>query len=317
MTSSATSESDRRQIYRGARWRQLALVGVLVASLAYLGSIAWQDLDSFLVVFRSLQPWALACAATAALAMMLLKAVYHHDLCRALAERPIRAEALLRAYTTGQVVRYLPGKIWGVVYQAARVDDVTPDRIVTANVMQMVHTNLLAVGVIGAVLGSVLLERYWPLGLLVPTLVLVELLHRRPTLEAALVRAANRLLRRPNAASVKVDARPWRGSAILVLEWVAYYAMWWALLFPTGLIDMLVPSTWYAAASLLAILAFVVPGGIGVREALFVTLASGFSLGAASLVAIAAAMRLVLVLAELVCIPVSTWVGRIIDGGGR
>jgi uncharacterized membrane protein YbhN (UPF0104 family) len=285
--------------------------------MGYLGTIVAKDSDAFVLVLRSLDPGMVAGALLAALAMMLLKALYHYDLCRSLGGGGMGAEVILRAYATAQVVRYLPGKVWGLLYQAALLSDMGPGRVVTANLMQMVHTNLLAIGVISAVLGSVSTERAWPLWALAVSLLLVELLHRRPKLEAVVVTAANRMLRRSESATFAAAPRPWRGTIILVLEWLVYYAMWWALLAPIGFVDMLVPSTWYAAASLLAILAFVVPGGIGVREALFVTLAAGFTGGGGSLVAIAAGIRLVLLAAELACIPVASLLGRWIDRSTR
>lgn len=309
---SATETRPARQAPGPLKRAMLTLL--LLASLGYLAFVVRKDFEAFIAVLAALDLGMVALSVLSALVMMVLKALYHLDLCRALSERHVPAAPLLRAYATAQVVRYLPGKVWGVVYQASRLSDLGAGRIVTANLMQMLHTNLVAVGVIAGVLGSMVLERAWPLAALVLGLLVVEVLHRRPRLERMIVALVTRSQGRAEPQAAVVSPRPVRATTILALEWVAYYAMWWTLLAPVGWSEMLVPSTWYAAASLLAILAFVVPGGIGVREALFVSLAGGgFAPGAASLVALAAAMRLILLAGELVCIPVVDHLGRWID----
>jgi hypothetical protein len=64
-------------------------------------------------------------------------------------------------------------------------------------------------------------------------------------------------------------------------------------------------ATWYAAASLLSILAIAVPAGLVVREAIFVSLSGLSAVPQATLVVLAAAMRLAMTAGEVLCIPVT------------
>jgi hypothetical protein len=179
-----------------------------------------------------------------------------------------------------------------------------------ANLLQMLTTNILAVGVIASVLGSLLFGSPLPLLGLPVALLVVELLHRNPLLERALVRLAVVASRGRfgTRALLDVPIAPsrWLATGILTAEWLVYFAAWAVL--ASGTLDLasaLTLATWYAAASLLSILAIAVPAGLVVREAIFVSLGGMSAFPQATLVVLAALMRLAMTAGDVLCIPVT------------
>lgn len=297
-------------------WRRLFGAVLALSALMYLGWMVVKDFNSFWTTLRSQTAGALAAAMIAAIAMFAIKAIYHALLCERLSGKTNLMDHVIPAYAIAQVVRYLPGKVWGIVYQSGRLSQhLHPSVVVTANTSQTLMTNLLGSGIIGSVLAAAYLESPWPLGGVVFALVFTELLHRNPRVEAWLLGAVSRLLRRPVDVQ-RIPPQMFRGTLMLALEWAAYYFMWSAILgsaIPTW--STIVISTWYAAASLLAIFAVAVPAGIAVREALFVSLAAMTAGTQGELVGYAALMRLILTLAEIALIPVTMVADRIVRRG--
>ncbi len=96
----------------------------------------------------------------------------------------------------------------------------------------------------------------------------------------------------------------WLATAILAAEWMVYFVAW--ALLANGMLDLasiVALAAWYAAASLLSILAFAVPAGLVVREAIFVSLGGLSAVPLATLVVLAAAMRLAMTVGDVLCIP--------------
>lgn len=301
---------------RTGRWRGLATLILAGSAFVYLGLILRREAAEAAEALRSFSGTGIALALATALLMHLLKTSYYLEVCRRLGAPFLAARRLAHAYAVAQVARYLPGKVWGIAYQIGSIGDVFPARkIILAHTVQMFQTNLLAVGVLVAVLGPLAFERLWPLAVAVLVMVVVELLHRRPALERAFLGLWARLRARPDLAAAEIGPSPWRSTAILLAEWLAYYAMWWFLLgeaFPLRELALL--ATWYAAASLLAIFAFVVPGGLAVREAIFVLLA-GSAHGTGELVVHAAMLRVLLIAAEAIAVGVVRLIGGYLMAG--
>lgn len=289
--------------------------------------------NAFAGVARKLMSWALVLAATAflwrvlapqialmrasiddirwpqivlaialAAPMFVLKGVYHLNLLDRISgvRRPRRTG--LPIYLQAQIVRYLPGKVWGLVYQSQRMSDThRASEVVIANLWQMATTNLLAAGLVLSVL---LALRVSPLSLclFVPAVVLVEWLHRHPAIETWTLRRLGRYLPKlaPLAATRPMPPMPWKGTALLCSEWIFYFLAFFALLYGrSGWLESLLLGTWYGGASLLALAAFVVPAGIAVREAIFVAAPDLTGASAATLAVTAALARIMFLGAEI------------------
>lgn len=292
------------------RLKRIAGGTLAFVAVAYIATLIAKNSEDFWQGLQALSIFQLACAMLAAITMLLLKAVYHVRLCERLSGKASLSSAVLPAYVTAQVVRYLPGKIWGVVYQASRLSQTIGQReVVTANAIQTVTTNLLGLSIIVSGLAAFHFEQPLLLAGVGLGIALVELVHRVPRLESWLLGLAYKVGKGQRPPLAAIPPLPLVGTSILIFEWLAYFLMWQFLAagFPNAGFDgAVLMGLWYAAASLVAVFAIAVPGGIAVREAAFVAIAAAMGASPAALLALAAAARIVLTAGELACIPMAT-----------
>jgi hypothetical protein len=209
-----------------------------------------------------------------------------------------------RIWTVSSLGKYLPGKVWAVAGMAlmAQRAGVAP----WAATGSAVVLQVLAIGTGAAIAGLTghrAIEAAHPgsqvalLLLVVASLVGVGLLLWPPVLR--------RLLRLAAPAAEHRGAPPVGGIAVGIvanaLAWVGYGAALWLL--ARGIL----PSVWlrpalavavFTASYLAGFLALFAPGGIGVREGLFILMLQG-PLGIGAATALAVASRLLLTLTEL------------------
>ena len=274
---------------------------LIVTSLFFLARMLLPDI---VIIRQSLAEthWAqILLALLAAVAMYLVQAMYHLGVLDAFRSERMPAGVLLPVYLQSQIVRYLPGRVWGVVYQAHRMTGMyRPGEVIAANLWQMMMTNLMAVGIIISVLMALHYSLAWLL-FVVPIVLLVELLHRRPTIVAWMLAWLQRWLPSSNLSGEEFFRPiPIRGTCLLVTEWLLYLLAFSALLNGrTGFADAMLIGTWYAGATSLSLVAFVVPAGIAVREAIFVAAPQVAGADPVLLAVTAALARVVFVVAEV------------------
>ncbi|NCT86230.1 hypothetical protein GXB84_02650 [Stenotrophomonas acidaminiphila] len=296
-------------------WRRLrlAVAGILMlAALLFIGDLIKPQLALFPQAMRRIDWWLAALAVLACVPMYYIKAAYHVRTLGRFSGRGLDRRKAVAVYLQAQVVRYLPGKIWGLLYQSGRMaGDVYPGIILAANLWQMLITNVLAVAVVAGVLLAVAQSPWWLL-LVVLGVAVVEFLHRC-TMPAWLSRG--RLAVGLSRLGVELPRGPllpmaWSGTAMLCAEWVFFFAVFLCLLGgQQSLADTLALGAWYGGASVIALAAFVVPAGLAVREAIFVAAPAVVSLDAAHLVLVAALARIVFLGGEIISAVVSALFG--------
>ncbi|WP_160329666.1 hypothetical protein [Lysobacter capsici] len=241
-------------------------------------------------------------AAIAAIPMYLIKGCYHLSLLDRIGTSRGSWRKDLPIYLQAQIVRYLPGKIWGIVYQSQRMSgNHQSSAVVVANLWQMATTNFLAAGLVISLLLALRYSYAWAL-LLIPVVIAVEWLHRHPAMETWALKQLARFLPRlvPLAGDGPLPPMPWKGTAMLCSEWIFYFLAFACMLH--DLVDwhsLFLIATWYGGASLLALAAFVVPAGIAVREAIFIAAPQVTQADAATLAITAALARLVFLGSEI------------------
>jgi hypothetical protein len=280
-------------------------IAMVVAALVYIGS-SLSDAPFDIRSAISRVTWReLGIATLALVPMYVAQAGYHVLALEALSPQnhahPARLPAMA-IYLQAQIVRYLPGKIWGVVYQAhAMSGSHPPSRVLGANLVQTGATLLMATGICASVILAHRLGAIWLLGL-PATIAAMDLLHRSP-LPSRLMDAAKRV---PRLGRV-LDRVEWsplgrRGmfTALLSIEW-AFFALGLTILFGALLPveEALVAMAWYAGASILSLAAIVVPAGLAVREALFIGGENLMASAAGELAVLAVAARIVFLGAEI------------------
>lgn len=230
-----------------ARWLLLTLVGNVVSG--YLG------FEAFRVLFQRMKP-----------------EVYGR----------LR---LAHLYFTAQLMKHLPGRIWGVAYQSSTGDRASLAEWVSVTVAYMVLTTGFALWVAVTVLGFVHAVGLGWLALSAGLAVYVGGWHRRPmtVLLAQLRKLPSRAFTRLGDALLPfVDVKTKYKMLVLALfaaNWLVYLVSWagyglaWPGLTATDGIQL---CAIYTVAWLAGYLSLVSPSGIGVRELVFVLLAHRF-----------------------------------------
>ncbi|MFF1904354.1 lysylphosphatidylglycerol synthase domain-containing protein [Kitasatospora sp. NPDC058218] len=213
-------------------------------------------------------------------------------------EHPIRGVAAARIYFLGQLGKYLPGRVWGVLTHVThgRAAGVPAAQMTSAYLLSLALTVLTGAGV-GLLAAPAALPGQW-FWLWLPAAGFL-LCAVRPALATRPVAAAARLLRRPVEAPP--DAAVRRAVLLAVASWLVSGLHLWFLALALGASAgaSLGPAVGaFALATVVSSLAVIVPDGWGVRElTITAALATVLPGGAAATAAIAS--RVVCVVAEL------------------
>lgn len=287
------------------RWLRLAqwVVGLAILGFAARSLVAnWESLRSQPLDFRFGTGW-LALSALVVWSMYAILIVAWRVMLAGWGQR-LDGWGAARIWTVSSLGKYLPGKVWAVAGMAlmAQRAGVAP----WAATGSAVVLQVLAIGTgaaIAGVTGRRAIEVAHPgaqvvlLLLVAASIVGVGLLLWPPVL---------RRLLRLAAPDAEPRGAPPVGGIVLgivanALAWVGYGAALWLL--ARGIL----PSVWlrptlavavFTASYLAGFLALFAPGGIGVREGLFILMLQG-PLGIGAATALAVASRLLLTLTEL------------------
>ena len=188
---------------------------------------------------------------------------------------------VLRSYFVGQLGKYIPGGIWPVVGRAemARRDGVGGAAAYGSTVLSMGVTYLAAalVALSALLMGAGDLGglSWWPaLGLLVAGLIALH-----PTVAQSVLR----IVRRLSGRELDLVVPSWRTSVLLLFIHIpAWLGIGWSTWLVAAAVDPGAPdfrNLVYATslAWLIGFIAVGVPGGIGVREAVFLAAATSLS----------------------------------------
>ncbi len=287
---------DRR--LRAVQWLLgLAIVGLAVRSLAR----NWDQLRGQQLQWEVRPGWIILSAAVVWLMYALLIAAWRRML--SAWGRGLDPWSAARIWTVSSLGKYLPGKIWavaGMAVMAQRAGIGAGPATGSAVILQ-----LMAIGTGVAVVG---LTGWGALRAAYPgaTTGLVILLAGSVGCLALLLwpPAVSRLLRlgAPEAVEVRPPtAAVAFGLVANAVAWVGYGVALWLLargILPASGLDLLPAIAVFTASYLAGFLALFAPGGIGVREGVFILMLQGpIGIGAATALAIAS--RLLLTVTEL------------------
>lgn len=279
----------------------LTLLGV--ASLAFIAKVLLQSYESLDDVATAIPLLSSALALIPAVSMLIIKAILHalfiEDVVGEETDRP----RIVASYAQSQIIRYVPGKVWGIIYQSERIVDLIPRRVVwLGHFQQVLVTNLNGVGVIAAIFCFLLLDELAAVIVAVGFLALTYLCISRSLFTALFQHrwfrswAAEVTIRRPSHVRSLLEL------TLLQLEWVAYFACWF-LIAPTFFTasDTILLGTCYASASLIGLIVLVMPSGLFVREASFIWLAGLLGYEGDLLLLYGVVARLLFTIADVLC----------------
>lgn len=309
-SSPGSSRGQRTRQFTG-RWRAGISAAVVAAACAWIGWIAWESRESWADVLVGAHfTWLLVPTALNVAAMLFSAAVFQHQL----ADRAgcaVGYAYAARLLFVGAMVRHLPGRFWGVLYQANEARyTVGSVAVLGANLDYVLVSTFTAATVPLAVL--VLLSWGWLAGAaaigMSAAFTYAWLRHGERAWLPALARwlppfrrlgSMGKLLQ-PRAAPSRRDAL--LQTSRLGASWALYLAAWSSLdrVFPQleGH-DLVWLCAVYTASWIVGFAAVLVPAGLGVREAVFLML-SPASVPASLLVWLAVFLRLWLLLIDLI-----------------
>jgi hypothetical protein len=271
---------------------QVALALVVVAFLGRAVAAHWSEFRSLETSLEIRPAWIALSALIVFSTYALLVAAWVVVIAGWRERLPYRAA--VRIWTLANLGRYLPGKVWsiaGLVVLAQREGVATWAAVGAAVAMQAI-----AVGSGVAVVAAAAPGSLSPLTLGVSAAVAaatIALLASAPA--AALVARVSGRELRPLPLGAVVAA-----GAAMSVGWVGYGVSFWCLargvLGPTAL--GLGPATGvFAAGYLVGLLALFAPGGVGVREVIFVALLTP-AVGSGSAIVLSVASRVLLTVTE-------------------
>lgn len=276
MTSDTDSVADRptpppstRRTLLVNGFRVLVTVAIVVA-IGFAVKSQWSEVRG---TIHELQWWSLI-ASTVFIFLGMGAAVraWQHTL--GALEHPIPAFDAARCYLVGQLGKYLPGSVWAFVLQtelARRAGVSGAAAFVTVLVtVGLSTTSALVVGLMGL---PALFQIGTPAAVAVIALVPIALVCAYPPVLTRLVNVALKLLRRAPLQRPLTMHKIGLALIWCAVSWISYGIHLWLLASTFGGFgtDRLVASIGAIALAMCAgVLVFVVPSGIGVREAVIV-----------------------------------------------
>lgn len=294
---------------KGRRLLRRLLAGALIVlSAIYIFRILSVGLVDSSLIALSLTPAEWTWLVTGILGTLGLSAIYHVLAVRRIQVHSVPGSKVALAYALGQVMRYIPGRVFGLVFEVRYLaGHIRAASIGLALLVQTAYDYAWAAIFLGAVLLACARGTPWPLALLIPAVGLVWLLHARGLLERAL--ASPRLIRKwlgdEQLALLQRPSHAVGSTAALVLVWIPMLAgIAMALASSVGYLPALVIGALYLASAVLSLLVFVVPSGLLVREALFAWLGARFGFPSDMIVMLGLLLRLLMTASEVLLVAV-------------
>lgn len=287
---------------------QVAGVALLVASAYYMFGVLRNNFDELRHGRFALTAVQWSWLTIGALGTLVCSTLYHVLATRRIQPGSKRGARIGLAYSLGQIVRYVPGKVVGVLFQTRYIADLLrASTVAMALVVQMLYDYVWSFLFAAAVLLCAWTGYAWPLLLLAPVGMAIWWSHHAGLFERALV-VVGPVRRLFDPAQLSGFRRPPHAAAattLLLMEWLPLMAgIGLALGATLGWPGAMVVGALYLLASIGSLLIFVVPSGLVVREAMFVWLGLRFGFDAPMLVLLGLALRVSLTIAEVLNVTV-------------
>ncbi|HEU5039642.1 MAG TPA: lysylphosphatidylglycerol synthase domain-containing protein [Gemmatimonadales bacterium] len=287
-----------------SRWVRIAQAAGGLAILWFAGRSLlrnWHELGAQPLAWR-VDPVRLLLAALLVWAMYALLIASWRVMLTAWGER-LDGWTAARIWTVSNLGKYLPGKVWAIAGMAimAKQEGVAP-AAATGSAVVLQAVSIGSGAAVAALTGAAALERARPgalaaLWLIVAAAVAGVALLLWPPVLRRLLRFAV-----PDAAAVTPPLPAvLYGTLANVVAWVGYGLALWLLargLLPSAPLGVRGAIAVFTASYLAGFLALVAPGGLGVREGLFILMLQG-SIGLGAATALALASRVLLTVTEL------------------
>jgi uncharacterized membrane protein YbhN (UPF0104 family) len=269
-------------------------VALFVAFVAYLLVRDWSET---ITALRHARLWWLVPAVVCGLAGMLIMAWRWKAAIIAVGGKPADGRRVISAFFVGEEGKYIPGAVWAMLGRSemARREGYERSIAYSSVALSLIGCYLaasltaLVLAVISLIGGSIAMP-WWPVALVAA----IGIASIHPAISRRILRLASRILGR----KLTVEIPTWTRCLSLT---GSYIPVWILIAAATTLVtESLVSHPPVARVALAAVVSWVIgfvtpaPGGIGVREAVFVAVA-GVAVGPATAAAILARVLFVLI----------------------
>jgi len=248
---------------------------IMLCAAIWLGWLLWNAADHIHAYLHSTNWQHMIMAMLVLLTSLLLNAYIYTLLLWQTSNQSITFMEIILVYFPSQLAKYLPGKVWGIIYQAKRMErSVRAIHTWQVNIATMLWSITQAL----IVAGSMLAWKVGGIATLIGTLLtlwsMLFLCLRRGWVQDSIHWVTNRFANYGNHQAKPITIKQaLLFLFILTLEAIVYIGVW-AMLLPT---DSSWSQAWMIASSYLlawiaGIIIFIVPNGFLVREASFVAI---------------------------------------------
>ncbi len=256
----------------------LTIFLLLIAS-GWLIVMLWGNVQQLWATTLLYSYWRLLAALPLTILILYLTAITYYFIQIEIATPKTIFLHLFLPYLRSQIVRYLPGKVWGVLYQAREMKEKIPAHAVwEANFTQFTLGTLLSL----IAISWVFIRQIFSSGTASLVLFLLIsgfcLLLWKKWVHLFIRFFAQRFFPKHKIPqNLSGQKKSLLIFSSLLLEWVAYFLVWIVLLYSHhSFDDIIVLSILYIASWLIGFATLVVPGGILVRESAFISLGTYF-----------------------------------------
>lgn len=287
---------------RRFNYRRFLSSFLVLGAVVFVSMSLWNNYQQLNQTINELALLSLLLGSGPAVAMAFLKCQLNYLIIRNTVRRDIPGFMVLTSeFAKSQLVRYIPGMVWGIMYQANRLAQLLDPKLVwQAAIVQDLLANINTVLVLVAALAYFSLG--WQVAIAVFLLLSLVLffLIRTDALSQLYALIVNKFFRIEGSFNAWSDRESLRAVVVLHADWVAYFLLWIVIL-PTSFSwkEAIAVGVCYSLASLLGKLAFVVPSGLFVREAAFVWLGQHASIDVEILLLFGVLARILLTLSDV------------------
>ena len=279
---------------------------LIIAAAGFLLKIGVDNYEDIEGKLHELNLYRVVLAVVFCTTMLVLKGMLHVALIHDFDINKTHWRHIINSYGQAQIIRYIPGKVWGVIFQGEKLEKFLSRKIVwIVNIWQVLITNFNGLGVIAFFLLFYYFGFHPLIFVAFSTIIItyfifssntigwfISYLSKLKYIDLSSLPAV--LGQSPSKAFVKI--------LLLELEWVFYFLFWiWLLPMNTSISDSLILGSIYAGAALVGIIVFVVPSGWFVREASFIWVGLNLGYSEDILFIFGVLARLVMIAGDVLC----------------